>query len=133
MTGDLGELVAAAVAGQSLGRIAAAAGMSVSTVQRRLAEPEVVALVNEARAQRRQEALGQLSGLRASALERLAGLLDSDDPSIVLRTAALVISTSTALDKLVDHDQRLAALEAQDSTSTFGSVREEVHDDDPVD
>ena len=64
MTGDLEELVAGAVAGQSLTQIAAAAGMSVSTVQRRLKEPEVAALVNEARAQHRQEALGRLSGLR---------------------------------------------------------------------
>jgi hypothetical protein len=40
MTGDLEELVTATVAGQSLTQIAAAAGVSVSTAQRRLKEPE---------------------------------------------------------------------------------------------
>ena len=105
------EMVAGAVAGRTLSEIAAAAGASVSTVQRRLKEPEIVEQVRQARSQHRQEALGRLTSLRRRALERLQDLLEDDDPALVLRTAALVLSTATKFDLVADLDERIAALE----------------------
>jgi DNA-directed RNA polymerase specialized sigma24 family protein len=53
MSADEAEMVAAAVDGRTLNEIAVAAGVSVSTVQRRLKEPEIIEQVREARSQHR--------------------------------------------------------------------------------
>jgi len=125
-------MVAAAVAGRTLTEIAAAAGASVSTVQRRLRDPDIMEQVRQARSQHRQEALGQLTRLRSRALERLHDLLDGDDPALVLRTATLVLSTATKFDRVADLDERVAELE-QLVKSTAGAVQDGEQEDDAVD
>ena len=133
VTGDTEALVAAAVAGQPLAAIAAAAGVSISTVQRRLQDPDVKSLVTQVRAQHRQEAIGRLTGLRTRALERLADLLDSEDESLALRAATLVLATSTKLDVIGDLDQRLAAVEQLAGAEAPQDYLSEQADDDPPD
>jgi hypothetical protein len=130
MSVDEAEMVAAAVAGRPLSEIAAAAGASVSTVQRRLKEPEIIEQLREARSQHRQEALGRLTSLRRRALERLQDLLEDDDPSLVLRTASLVLSTATKFDLVADLDERVTELEIH--AASVGEVEHEMEDsDDP--
>ena len=131
MTGNVSELVAAAVSGHTLTQIAAAAGVSVSTAQRRLKDPDVLALVSDARAQGRAETLGRLTQLRTTGLDRLADLLDSDDPTVVLRALTLIMNVSTKLDLVVDLDQRLTALEAAPFTNQWND--QEMADHAPVD
>ena len=109
--GDLGALVAAAVLGKPLAEMAALAGVSVSTVQRRLKEPEVVAAIVEARGQHRTEALGRMTALRTDAVDRLTQLIDDDDPSVALRAVALVLTTSSKFERDYELADRVAALE----------------------
>jgi AraC-like DNA-binding protein len=61
--GDEAQLIAAAVAGKTLAEIAAASAMSVSTVQRRLKDPEVAFLVHDGRTQQRRQLIGGLNRL----------------------------------------------------------------------
>ena len=110
---NMTKLVVAAVEGKTLQEIAKTCGASVSTVQRRLKEPAVKQEITDARFQARQEALGRLTGMRVTALERLQDLVTDDDTKVVLRAVDLILRTSLNFDKLVDLDERLLSLEEQ--------------------
>jgi hypothetical protein len=120
-SGDVEALVAAAVLGKPLAEMASLAGISVSTVQRRLKEPEVIAAINEARGRHRTEALGRMTDLRTQALDRLQGLLDDEDPGISLRAVTLVLTTSTRFERDYELADRVAALESQEDAVGVGS------------
>lgn len=92
--GDEAELVAAAAAGLPLAKIAATAGVSISTVQRRLREPEIVRAVQEAQTDSRRRALGRVLELREAALARVGELLLAEEPTVVLRAAGLILTSS---------------------------------------
>ena len=83
--GDEAALIAAAIRGESLAAIAAAATLSKSSVQRRLAEPHTIEAIRRGRAQLRDEAVGQLSTARSKGIGQLPVLLDHEDPDVVLR------------------------------------------------
>lgn len=104
-------LVAAAIAGRSLNEIAALAGISRSSVQRRLREPRLMAEIQRGRARQRDEAVGQLATLRSTAIAKLAALLEHGEPVVALRSAALVLTTSAKFDMILDLDLRIRALE----------------------
>jgi len=109
--GNTGVLVAAVVAGRSLREVAAMAGLSITTVQRRLKDAEVIAEIRQERSRQRQETLGQFSELRTASIERLRLLLDDSQSSVALRAISLILTTSSRLDMVHDLEQRLAALE----------------------
>ena len=121
-SGDVEALVAAAVLGKPLAEIASLAGISVSTVQRRLKEPEVIAAINEARGRHRAEALGRMTDLRTQALDRLQELLGDEDSAIVLRAVTLVLTTSTRFERDYELADRVAALESQEHAVGAGST-----------
>lgn len=110
--GDEGLLVAAAVAGKSLSQIARECGLSVRTVQRRLGDPAVMALIAEARTRQREEALGRLGGMRERALTRLQELVDCEDEKTALRAVGMVLATSAKFDLVHDLEVRIAAMES---------------------
>lgn len=110
--GNTAGIITAAVAGRSLLEIAAAGGVSVSTVQRRLKEPEIAEAIREARALQRQERLGQLNELSARAVTRLGELLEDEHPVVAIRAVGLLLTTVIKLDPLVDLEERLTVLEA---------------------
>lgn len=93
LKGDEAALIAAAVAGKSFEDIAHLADVSVSTVQRRLRNPEIAAAIREGRADHQRQAVGRLNSDLNYAIERLRDLIDHQDPSIALR----------AIDKLIAH------------------------------
>ena len=105
-------LVSAAAEGRSLTEIAAAAGVSVSTVQRRLRDQDIVGAINEVRTQQRSEAVGQLAGLRSEAIARLHTIIYDENAQISLRAIALVLRTSATFDNVHDLDRRVSALES---------------------
>lgn len=110
LKGDEGALIAAAVAGKSLEDIARIADVSVSTVQRRLRDPEIAAAIRDGRADHQRQAVGQLNEDLTQAITRLRDLVGHEDPSIALR----------AIDKLIAHAHRFnRALDTatQDQTS----------------
>src|SRR3954468_8885271 len=96
LKGDEGALIAAAVAGKSLEDIAQIADVSVSTVQRRLRDPEIAAAIREGRADHQRQAVGQLNEDLNDAITRLRDLVGHEDPAIALR----------AIDKLIAHAHR---------------------------
>jgi AcrR family transcriptional regulator len=110
--GDSSILIAEAVAGRSLSEIATAAGVSISTVQRRLRDPAIVTAIRETRAQHRQERVGQLNILGVDAIRKLAQLIQHEEATVSLRAIALVLGNSIKLEGVVDVEERLSALES---------------------
>lgn len=96
LKGDEAALVAAAVRGATLNEIAGEAGVSTSTVQRRLHSPEIDAAIREGRAHKQREAVGGLNSDLNVAIERLGALVMDEDPRIAL----------SAIDKLIAHAHR---------------------------
>jgi len=112
--GSTEEIIAAAIIGQSLREMANAAGVSISTAQRRLRQPEVQNAIREGRRSQRAEVTGRLAALRVAALEALARLVVDPDPRVALRAASLILGNSARFDQLNDLDERIAELEADD-------------------
>lgn len=106
LKGDEGALIAAAVAGKTMEEIGQIANVSVSTVQRRLRDPEIAAAIAEGRADHRRQAVGQLNEDLHDAISRLRDLVGHEDPAIALR----------AIDKLIAHAYRFNR--AQDLAAT---------------
>lgn len=107
-TGSVPELVVAIAAGEPLAAAAAAAGMSVSTAQRRLREQPVVDAVQEARLDLTRQALGRVRALRDVALDRVGEVLAGDDgPAFTLRAAELVLRHAAAADTAGLHERML--------------------------
>jgi len=105
-------LVAAAVAGKSLSEIAVAAGgVSISTAQRRLRDPQVAGLVQQGRTQQRRQLIGRLNRSAELSTLRLEDLLAHDDPGVALRAIAQVMSGCVQLSRVVELDERLGVLE----------------------
>jgi len=109
--GDIAQLVAAAVAGKTLGEMAAVSGVSVSTVQRRLGDSEVAAEIRSARQQQQREVVGQLNVLNEMALRRLRDLISDEDAGVALRAVGLVLTNTARFAQVVDQEERLAGLE----------------------
>ncbi|MFL6158429.1 MAG: hypothetical protein ACJ72D_20245 [Marmoricola sp.] len=103
LMGDEAALVAAAVRGATLTEIGEEAGVSVSTVQRRLRDPEIVEAIAEGRAHKQREALGRLSQDLNAAVDRLRELVMHEDPRVAL----------TAIDKLITHAHKLSRSSGQ--------------------
>jgi len=94
LRGDESALIAAAAAGLSHAEIAAAAGVSLSTLQRRLRDPQILRAVFEARADLRREALGRLNTHVLVALERVRELVGHEEPHVALRAAGMLMSNA---------------------------------------
>ena len=109
--GDEAALIAEAAAGRPLAQVAAAAGASMSTVQRRLRDPDVARAVAVARSELRRQAVARMVDLRARALNRVEAILELEAPALALRAAALILNTSLKVEAAYDFHDRLAALE----------------------
>lgn len=106
--GNVPQLVVAIAEGRSIASAAASAGMSLSTAQRRMREPEVLDAIQEARVDLTRQALGRVRGLRDVALDRLVELLSGDlDPALTLRAVGLVLRHATAADTAGLHERVL--------------------------
>src|SRR5262245_40721558 len=104
-------VVAALACGRSVKEAAASASVSERTAWRWLAKPEFKAQVDKARAELLEGALGKLSGMLAAGAGVLARLLASGSDGIRLGAVRLLFETVTKWKEVVDHEQRLAALE----------------------
>jgi AcrR family transcriptional regulator len=110
--GDSNQIVTGALAGRSLDQMATAAGVSRSTIQRRLKDPAMREAIREERARLRVESFARLRELDQPAVRRLRALVDDEDPGVALRAIALFFTTLGKLDGVVDLEDRLLALEA---------------------
>ncbi len=109
--GSTDMIVALTAAGRPQAEVAAAAGVSVRTLRRRLREPQMVVAVSAAAVQLEREAVGRIGQLRGHALERLEALIGHEDPSVALRAAKLIFETSLARRAALVNDN-LSYLEA---------------------
>jgi hypothetical protein len=109
--GDEAAMIAAAVAGKSLGEIAAAGEVSVSTAQRRMKDPNVARLVQEGRTEQRRQLIGRLNELAEWSMQRLEELVTDEDPRVAVRAISLVLSSSQQLARVVELDERLHVIE----------------------
>lgn len=85
--GNVVRLIAGLAAGEPLGEIAEAMGVSVSTVYRRRRDPVIGQAVAEARADLNRQLLGRLAESQSRAHQVLSELLDHEDPAMRLRAA----------------------------------------------
>ncbi len=90
--GAVAALVAGFVSGLSLQEIAAATGVSLSTVQRRRKDPLIGQAIATAQLDQRRQALGRLGAVRYQALEVLADLLEDGNPMVRLRAVNTVLT-----------------------------------------
>ena len=111
--GKLSELVGAVVSGASMEDAAKAAGMSISTAQRRLRDPEVTDQIAQARRDLTMEAVGRIRSLRRTALALLEEIVNDDDTprSTSLKAIELILRHATAADS-ESRDIELGELEA---------------------
>lgn len=100
-TGSSAELIAAVVAGASLAEAAKVAGMSVSTAQRRLRDPDVANQIALLRQQLAMEAVARLQSLRSKALDFLEVILeDPEVPTAVgLRASEMALRHASSSDQ----------------------------------
>lgn len=110
LKGDEAALIAAS--GQSHAKIAAPAGLSVSTAQRRLRDPEIITAVHEARAEQRRQMACRLNQVMTAAIETLADLVLAEDPRIALRAIGIVLGNAQQFAATMQFDERLMQLEA---------------------
>lgn len=97
--GNLGVLIAHVAVGQPLATSARAAGMSLSTAQRRLREPATQAAIAEAYADHSRQTAGRFRDLRSQAMDRLGEILAGEhEPQVVLRAIEVALRHSAASD-----------------------------------
>jgi len=108
---DVAQLVTSAASGASVPQIADATGLSVSTVTRKLRQPEIEALVRDAALRRVDAWIDGEAGLMAAAVTRLRKLVQEEEPRYALRAIELVLKTSSEYQAQRQLDARLAVLE----------------------
>jgi len=107
-------LLAAAIAsGLSASAAARQMDLSLSTVNRRTADPEFRQLVTELRREMLNTALGRMSDSMTRAADTLVALLDAEEPHIRLRAARALVILGLRLHESVDLADRVQELEAE--------------------
>jgi hypothetical protein len=104
-------LLAALAAGTPVEQAAAAAGLSVRTAYRRLADPAFRGRLARARDALIETALGELVDSASHAVATLGALLASPDERVRLGAAKAVLEQLLRLRETVGLGQRVAALE----------------------
>jgi transposase-like protein len=105
-------LLAMAIAsGASSAETARDLDVSISTVKRRMADPEFKQLVNDLRREMLTTALGRMSHNMTRAADTVAALLDAEEPYIRLRAARAMLTLGMKLNDAVDLTERIHELE----------------------
>lgn len=106
------EVVRAALAvGQTYADAGAAAGVSERTVRRRMSDPDFAAEVSVRRGEHVGALAGQLMTAGTEAVAVLRACLASDNETVRLRAAQLVLTTGNSLRHAHELESRLVALE----------------------
>lgn len=105
-------LVAALAAGASVEAAAKSAGMSARTAYRRLEDPAIRKLIDEARAEIVARAVAKLSAASTQAADTLRRLLYSDSDFARLAAARSILELGMKFREHGEMSERLAALES---------------------
>jgi hypothetical protein len=111
--GNTDRIISGAVMGESLGTIAAATGLSRSTVQRRMRAPEVQNEIGRLRGVQRERALASYGELRSRALTRLGTLLDSDEEALALKAVTVALNSSLSYERWSELEVRVREMELE--------------------
>ena len=107
-------IVEALARGEGLTATATLVGCSVSTVRRRLEDPEVRAKVERFRAEMLDSAAGKLGVVIDKAVKTLEGLLtDETPPAVRLAAAKSVIELTFRTREVLSLERRVAEIEAR--------------------
>ena len=106
-------LLLALAAGMSVRDAAAAAGVSESTVYRRMRDPQYRQEVQAVRGEMMSQALGAMADGMAEAAGVLRGLLRSNNEGIKLSAARSMLDLGVKIQSAVEIEQRLTAIEAR--------------------
>lgn len=104
-------LIVGLAAGRPLVDVAAEAGISTRTVQRRMAKPEFQRKVSDLRGQMMQDLSGRLSQISGIAMERLQSLLEADSENVRLGAARSILDQTLRVREAVDFEGRLKEVE----------------------
>ena len=104
-------LAMALASGASAADAARRLDVSISTVKRRLADPDFRRFVSDLRAEMLARALGRVTDSMTRAADTLAGLLDDQNPAIRIRAARALLTLGLRLHEAVDVAQRVREIE----------------------
>jgi len=104
-------LLLALASGQSNSASAALAGVSESTVARRLRHPKFQARLLRMRTRIIESTLSRLLGKLGKACEKLDSLMDDVDPRVALQAVRTLLASTESLWKNVDQAKQLEALQ----------------------
>jgi hypothetical protein len=104
-------LLGALASGSSIEQAAQAAGVSVRTAYRRLADPDFAGRLAQARDELLTAALGELVACATEAVATLRSLLSADDDRIRLAAAKATLEQLLRLRETLALSQRMATLE----------------------
>jgi len=104
-------LLASLAAGSSVEQAAQAAGLSVRTAYRRLADPAFAGRLAQARDELITNALGELVDSASGAVATLRALLEAPDERVKLGAAKTILDQLLRIRETLTLSQRLATLE----------------------
>lgn len=106
-------LAMALAAGASASDAGRQLDVSLSTVRRRMADPDFRKFVGDLRDQMLERALGRVTDTMTRAADALAALLDDPKPPIRIRAARALLSFGLRLHDAVDVTERVRRLEEE--------------------
>lgn len=108
-------LIAALAGGATQADAAAQAGVSISTVRRRMGDPAFLADLDSARRLLVDAAIGRLSSKASDAVDTLHRLLNARSENVRLGAARAILDTIRQHRESIEIEQRLRELEAMAS------------------
>ena len=113
MKGNHAMLITGAVDGLTHAELAKRTGLSVSTVKRRLEDPEIRRQIQEQRSKQLEMTTSRTQALREAAISRLAELMNSAAEPIALKAANSLLAVDARYQELRALDKRHESLQAE--------------------
>lgn len=109
-------------AGMTHAAVAAVAGVSTKTVQRRVGDEAFAAEVSRRRGEQVERVTGRLTELSVRAVDALDVALDDESPTIRIRAADMTLNWLVRLRREADLERRIAEIEHELATAPEGLV-----------
>lgn len=109
-------------AGMTHAAVAAVAGVSTKTVQRRVGDEAFAAEVSRRRGEQVERVTGRLTELSVRAVDTLDVALDDESPTIRIRAADMTLNWLVRLRREADLERRIAEIEHELATAPEGLV-----------
>jgi len=111
-------ILAGLAAGMTHAAVAAVAGVSTKTVQRRIGDEAFAAEVSRRRGEQVERVTGRLTELSVRAVDTLEAALDDESPTIRIRAADMTLNWLVRLRGEADLERRIAEIEHELAAAT---------------